>query len=327
VDFTDKDEERKPAAVSSSSAAEPISNSSLFDEAPDEAPSSSSTVSRWPDTVSSSAPVVAAMKPAASSEPDKAPSAAGTTGQRQAPIMVVTPEKNALLQAKHSKRTAASVKPVAKQKNFKAAPKPGKRTPTHSSKPGKTEANRKKKISDYINSDSICLNDFDYWLRNIHRGAHGSVLSKANGNSVMKQVIKLVKGEGVTNTGKNQWPDGIVFYKGTKFDLRTNFARMHREAKEYEARYGKDLGNGWLLQHPIRKLDLYRPYARDIRAKKRGFLCFMISVMRDDSSTAVLRDMSDVLRNIFAFAVREKVYVNGNTPRKRATWETEEQDD
>jgi hypothetical protein len=41
----------------------------------------------------------------------------------------------------------------------------------------------------------------------------------------------------------------------------------------------------------------------------------------------VLRDVSDILRNIFAFAVREKVYVNGNTPRKRAAWETEEQDD
>jgi len=40
----------------------------------------------------------------------------------------------------------------------------------------------------------------------------------------------------------------------------TDLGALHREAKQYEDRYGEDKGHGWLLRHPITKLMLFKEY-------------------------------------------------------------------
>lgn len=40
--------------------------------------------------------------------------------------------------------------------------------------------------------------------------------------------------------------------------LRDNFKEMLLSAKRFEIEHGRDKGNGWLLQHPIKKLALYK---------------------------------------------------------------------
>ena len=109
------------------------------------------------------------------------------------------------------------------------------------------------------------MNDFEYWLREIHVGPRGNPLSKQNWQSVMKQVRKLVAGDGITYCN---WPAGKYFHRGTKFNLTHDFVALHREAKDFEATHGRDKGNGWLLQHPIKKLDLYKEYIEKKRNER-----------------------------------------------------------
>ena len=40
--------------------------------------------------------------------------------------------------------------------------------------------------------------------------------------------------------------------------LQTDTLTLLEDAKMWEAEYGKDLGNGWLMNHPITKLACYQ---------------------------------------------------------------------
>eukprot|EP00977_Amphora_coffeiformis_P018623 scaffold6611_cov150-Amphora_coffeaeformis.AAC.4 len=42
--------------------------------------------------------------------------------------------------------------------------------------------------------------------------------------------------------------------------MSTDFEALHQLAHEYERKYGRDLGNGWLLRIPIRKLCAFQRY-------------------------------------------------------------------
>ena len=51
-----------------------------------------------------------------------------------------------------------------------------------------------------------------------------------------------------------------VFKRGETITLGSNFTTMLDEAWEFEATFGKDLGNGWLLRHPIKKMLLFQEH-------------------------------------------------------------------
>ena len=162
-----------------------------------------------------------------------------------------------------------------------------------------------KRPVDNITSDEISLKDLEYWLTNIHRGSRGNPLSKANINSVMRQVRKLVNGYGIKY--ESTWPEGTIFKHGIHISLAHDLAGMHQEAKDFEEEHGRDKGHGWLLQHPIKKLQLYKEeYAIPVRTKKRQFLCFLGTTLRPESPSAVVSGVEDVLKTIFAFSVRNK---------------------
>lgn len=66
-------------------------------------------------------------------------------------------------------------------------------------------------------------------------------LSYQNYRSVMRQVEKLVAGEGVTY---HHWDEGTYFYKDSRITLSDDFDVLYEEACNFEDEHGKDLGNG-----------------------------------------------------------------------------------
>jgi hypothetical protein len=101
---------------------------------------------------------------------------------------------------------------------------------------------------------------FHDFLINVPHGRNSKTVSAANARSVVRQVEKMVNGLGITY---QHWPSGIVFARGETFNYRTtDLEALHRRAKGWELRYGRDKGNGWLLQHPIQKLQIYKEYLK-----------------------------------------------------------------
>ena len=74
---------------------------------------------------------------------------------------------------------------------------------------------------------------------------------------MIRQVTKLVTGVGVDY---HHWPAGVVFRKGEPVTLQDDLAEIKEEAKDFEAEHGRDLGNGWLLNHPLQKMILFRDH-------------------------------------------------------------------
>ena len=72
----------------------------------------------------------------------------------------------------------------------------------------------------------------------------------------MPQASKLLRGEGV---GYLHWGKKM-FHEGHKITLMDDIAALYDEAIDCEARWGKDLGNGWLLKHPLKKLLLFQKF-------------------------------------------------------------------
>ena len=70
-------------------------------------------------------------------------------------------------------------------------------------------------------------------------------------------MTKLVTGVGVDY---HHWPAGVVFRKGEPVTLQDDLAEIKEEAKDFEAQHGRDLGNGWLLNHPLQKMILFRDH-------------------------------------------------------------------
>jgi hypothetical protein len=81
-------------------------------------------------------------------------------------------------------------------------------------------------------------------------------LSIPNQRSVMRQVEKLALGLGVEYA---RW-GGHIFMKGEKVDLSMDFDHLLENAKDHEDMHGKDLGNGWAIRHPIKKLGNFQRY-------------------------------------------------------------------
>jgi len=98
------------------------------------------------------------------------------------------------------------------------------------------------------------------WLEQFGNFLHKvDEISSDNQRSVLKQVRKLIAGQGITY---HHWPKGTVFAKGVKLTPQHDLESLYEEAVDYEDAYGRDLGNGWLMRHPIKKMILYQDYCR-----------------------------------------------------------------
>jgi hypothetical protein len=148
---------------------------------------------------------------------------------------------------------ARVVTPTKMTNKRKSSPTSTKRAKVKT-EPGTSASNYQKGI------DEINIQEFEHWLRNVHRGSKGDPLSEYNVRSTMNRVRDLISGRGVCY--KN-WPSSVKFCPNTKVDLTFDFAELHQKAKNFEAVYGRDKGNGWLLQHPIKKLLLYKEHVEE----------------------------------------------------------------
>jgi hypothetical protein len=101
------------------------------------------------------------------------------------------------------------------------------------------------------------LEDMEEWLRTVPHGNGTKVVSSDNARTVMKQVRSLVAGVGITY---RHWQEGACFQEGIKIHLGMDLDTLFDDAVEMENEFGRDLGNGWLLKHPIRKMQLYQYY-------------------------------------------------------------------
>jgi len=86
-------------------------------------------------------------------------------------------------------------------------------------------------------------------------------LSYQNKRNVIKQITKMVNGEGIRYESPSYgWPEGCFFCKGIKVGPADDILSLLRTGKECEDEWGKDHGNGWLLRHPLKKLYMFQQY-------------------------------------------------------------------
>lgn len=102
------------------------------------------------------------------------------------------------------------------------------------------------------------VSDMEEWL--------SALVSEKNCDSVMKQVRRLAAGAGVEY---GRWPQGVAFYKNKAVDLTMDLTLLWNEAAAFENKHGKDLGNGWLLLHPIQKMILYKEHVDSKKSRKK----------------------------------------------------------
>ena len=121
----------------------------------------------------------------------------------------------------------------------------------------KTKKQRKSPLLNYderrqLEGVMIDLDDFERYLVDVE------MVSADNARTIMRQVQKLSKGEGIRY--KNWASNDIVFCPREINDLGEDFHLLRQQAKAFENEHGKDLGHGWLLNHPIQKLENYQGY-------------------------------------------------------------------
>ena len=158
----------------------------------------------------------------------------------------VVPKKKKMVRV--APASASSNKPKPKKKNGESV------TYEYTLKPEEIEKLQHIHTNE---TDEEWLEDMHYFLLNVPHGGGNKVISVDNAKSVMKQVTKLVLGEGVTY---HHWKKDTYYYKDIKIQLTHNMNDLYNEAIDYENKYGRDLGNGWLLRHPITKLRCYQEH-------------------------------------------------------------------
>jgi len=131
---------------------------------------------------------------------------------------------------------------------------------THSTSSSKTI--KRKKLRELINVAELStaalgelrnINAED-WLYDMRRYlAEDQGGSVNNVTRVMLVVRKLVEGVGVQHPFTKK-----IFMKNEKIHLGCNFQAMRNDASEWVDSNGGDRGNGWLIEHPMKKLVIYQ---------------------------------------------------------------------
>ena len=97
--------------------------------------------------------------------------------------------------------------------------------------------------------------------------------SETNVSRVMRQLERLASGEGVQHPRSRR--KGSCFMEGEALTLAHDMEQLYQEAWNFTDVHGRDLGNGWLLHHPIKKCyafqqHLYTNGLVDYAVKKWG---------------------------------------------------------
>ena len=107
---------------------------------------------------------------------------------------------------------------------------------------------QKKRICSRVSPDDF-LDKLQDYLVNVENA------SSANIARVLRSMKKLSSGQGVRAP---QWPDDCYLLRGQKVGPEANVAELIERGRECEEDWGRDLGNGWLYSHPLRKLAMFQ---------------------------------------------------------------------
>jgi hypothetical protein len=91
-------------------------------------------------------------------------------------------------------------------------------------------------------------------------------ISHANFRNVMRQAEKFATGQGITYP--KHWGH-VAFAKSECIDMTCDLDALHARAVDHEDEYGRDLGNGWLLRHPITKMRNFQSYCLEKAAEEQ----------------------------------------------------------
>jgi hypothetical protein len=95
------------------------------------------------------------------------------------------------------------------------------------------------------------VDKLQHFLTDVHQ------ISASNLARVLRSITKLSSGEGVRAP---QWPENCHFLKGEVVSITSDVHELIERGRECEEEWGRDLGNGWLYNHPLRKLGLFQSY-------------------------------------------------------------------
>ena len=203
----------------------------------------------------------------------------------------ITPEKK----RKHSSSTATTATGSSSlwmKKEKKNKDKNGNKESVHQQHQLQPHLPKKKKKTARNNDDDdnaqqgtnyqegnheINIKEFEDWLRKCKStsGTEQRPISDSNARSVINRVKDLTSGRGI---GYKNWPADIRFCGPTDsirkgpITLEYNLHSLLQDAKEFENKHGRDKGNGWLVQHPVKKLILYKDYITECREKNHVFI-------------------------------------------------------
>ncbi len=109
------------------------------------------------------------------------------------------------------------------------------------------------------NLDKFDMDAFEEFLLTVPHGRNGKPISAANARTTIRQVKLLVSGAGVNY---HHWPADFYFCKGHAVTLQDDLEELRQQANAIDRRGGrwKDLGNGWLLNHPLQKMQNFASY-------------------------------------------------------------------
>tara|TARA_B110000208_G_C11453957_1_gene315700 strand:- start:25 stop:420 length:396 start_codon:yes stop_codon:yes gene_type:complete len=105
----------------------------------------------------------------------------------------------------------------------------------------------------------------DAMARFLSTTGHGSTGNQINAENLKRTILKLsylIAGAGIRYPHWGNDEDGndncLSSIHVSSITLQTDTLTLLEDAKMWEAEYGKDLGNGWLMNHPITKLACYQ---------------------------------------------------------------------
>jgi hypothetical protein len=163
------------------------------------------------------------------------------------------PENAAALELRTSRRIAklAVPEPLTLPEDDAAARSKSSQKPrkvyTVSTSSAKLLPSELELLDKFCSESSDWLGDFDTYLEHVER------ISDANKRNVLRQVKRLVKGDGI---GYKHWGEGVVFKAPAGLRLGVDMVQLYDQAEEFEIEHGRDLGNGTFhkkcrMLHPL----------------------------------------------------------------------------
>ena len=164
-----------------------------------------------------------------------------------APKIVRTPRRSSRLLNANEQESIDEVTEFNEEASVESLPRPRRRRVVFKMQNLPTEEDRNKLKT--IKTDEV-LNDVAYYMK-VHLKN-----SEMNIKNVKKTLKNLFNGDGVKHQSSRR--RGHIFKQGEHISLADDINKLLDEESDWIAFHGKDVSNGWLVRHPLRKLMLYQ---------------------------------------------------------------------